>query len=222
MAIQNSSEIQAIEERLDLADDRVGYQRSQQWTNYLTLDPMQLIQNLLGGGAVQRNEIAIAELEMRAADLIRRRQEVAEGLGRDIIRLVLRWERLERDAELLDSQLLTQRQRVAVLEAGYRTGAGSTPSMLSEWQRTEDLAVRRGEKVIEQSQVQRELAQLVGVGGDAEVLEIEGGDTGVDSGGDRAALEVGNFIINSGVAVCGEGNDTVCADSNETRLIIER
>ena len=88
MAIQNSSEIQAIEERLDLADDRVGYQRSQQWTNYLTLDPMQLIQNLLGGGAVQRNEIAIAELEMRAADLIRRRQEVAEGLGRDIILLV--------------------------------------------------------------------------------------------------------------------------------------
>ena len=200
----------------------MGYQRSQQWTNYLTLDPMQLIQNLLGGGAVQRNEIAIAELEMRAADLIRRRQEVAEGLGREVIRLVLRWERLRRDAELLDSQLLTQRQRVAVLEAGYRTGGGSTPSMLSVWQRTEDLAARREEKAIEQSQVQRELAQLVGVSGDAEVLEIEGGDTGIDSGGDRFALEVRDIIINSGFAVCGEGNDTVCPDSNETRLIIER
>ena len=162
MAIRNSSEIQAIEERLDLADDRVGYQRSQQWTNYLTLDPMQLIQNLLGGGAVQRNEIAIAELEMRAADLIRRRQEVAEGLGRDIIRLVLRWERLERDAELLDSQLLTQRQRVAVLEAGYRTGGGSTTTMMSEWRQTEELAARREEKQIERNQVQRELEALVG------------------------------------------------------------
>ena len=222
MAIQNSSEIQAIEERLELADDRVGYQRSRHWANYLTLDPVELIQNLLGGGAVQRNEIAIAELEMRAADLIRRRQEVAEGLGRDVIRLVLRWERLERDVELLDSQLLTQRQRVSVLEAGYRTGGGSTTSMLSAWQRTEDLAARREEKAIEQSQVKRELAQLVGVDGDAEVLAVEGRDTGVNSGGDRAALEDRDFIINSGFAVCGEETDTAYADSNETRLIIER
>lgn len=198
LAIQNSSEIQAIEERLELADDRVDYQRAQQWTNFLTLDPMQLIQNLLGGGAVQRNEIAIAELEMRAADLIRRRQEVAEGLGRDVIRLVLRWERLERDAELLDSQLLTQRQRVAVLEAGYRTGGGSTTSMLSQWQRTEDLAARREEKAIEQAQVDRELAQLVGVN-DAEVLAVEGSDTGDDTGGD--------------------GPDSV---SKEARLVLER
>ena len=197
MAIQNSSEIQAIEERLDLADDRVGYQRSRHWANYLTLDPVELIQNLLGGGAVQRNELEIAELEMRAADLIRRHQEVAEGLGRDVIRLVLRWERLERDVELLDSQLQTQRQRVAVLEAGYRTGGGSTTSMLSEWQRTEDLAARREEKAIEQSQVQRELAQLVGVNGDAEVLAVEGGDTGVDFGGACSASsgEEASFIL---------------------------
>ena len=93
--------------------------------------------------------------------------------------------------------------------------------MLSEWRQTEDLAARREEKAIEQSQVQRELAQLVGVNGDAEVLAVEGFDTGVDSGSDRS-LEIRDFIINSGVAVCGEETDTVCADSNETRLIIER
>ena len=185
LAIQNSSEIQAIEERLELGDDRIDHARRARWTNYLTLDAVRLVQNLLGGGEVQRDRIQIAELELRQADLIRRRQEVAEGLGRDVIRLVLRWERLERDADLLDSQLLTQRQRVSVLEAGYRTGGGSTPSMLSEWQRTEDLAARWEEKTIEQSQVQRKLAQIVGVNGNAEVLEIEGGDTGVDSGGDR-------------------------------------
>ena len=165
MAIQNSSEIKALEERLELGNDRIDHASRARWTNYLTLDVVRLVQNLLGGGEMQRDRIQIAELELRQADLIRRRQEVAEGLGRDVIRLVLRWERLERNAELLDSQLLTQRQRVAVLEAGYRTGSGSTTSMLSAWQRTEDLAARREEKAIEQSQIRRELAQLVGVVG---------------------------------------------------------
>ena len=78
LAIQNSSEIEAIEQRLELASDRIGYAGARQWTEYLTLDPLRLVQNIFGGGDVQRNRLAIAELEVRAADLVRRREEVAE------------------------------------------------------------------------------------------------------------------------------------------------
>lgn len=163
LAIQNSSEIEAIEQRLELASDRIGYAQARQWTEYLTLDPLRLVQNLLGGGDVQRNRLAIADLEVQAADLVRRREEVAEGLARKVVELVLEYEELGRRIELLDSQLVTQQQRQLILEAQYRTGQGSTTTMLSVWQRTEDLEARRAEKGIDQEQLLTKLARVVGV-----------------------------------------------------------
>ena len=69
-AIEQSSEIAAIEEQLALTDERQNYAESRRWTNYLTLDPVRLVQNVLGGGDVQRDRLAIAALELEAENLI--------------------------------------------------------------------------------------------------------------------------------------------------------
>ena len=148
---------------MELTSDRIDYAGARQWTDYLTLDPLRLVQNLFGGGDVQRNRLAIAELEVRAADLVRRREEVAEGLARDVVGLVLEYEELSRRIDLLDSQLLTQRQREAVMEIAYRTGQGSTTTMLGVWQRTDDPEARKEEKVIDRKRVVTELEQLIEV-----------------------------------------------------------
>ena len=94
------------------------------------MDPIRLVQNILGGGDVQRDRLDIAELELRQANLVRRRREVTEVSASEVIDLVLGWERLERRVELLVSQLQNRTQRETVMEAVYRTGAGSTTSML--------------------------------------------------------------------------------------------
>ena len=144
-AISRSSEIEAINEQLVLTAERQDYAEARRWTNYLTLDPVRLVQNVLGGGDVQQDRIAIATLELEAANLIRRREEVAEGLTRDVVGLVLDYERLDRQAVLIASQLESHRLRVAVAEARYRMGQGATESMIRLWQRTEDLAARCSE-----------------------------------------------------------------------------
>ena len=160
LAISNSSEIEAINQRLELTGDRIDYAEARQWTDYLTLDPMRLVQNLLGGGDVQQNRLAIAELEIGAADLIRRREEVAESLGQEVIDLVLDYEAQTRRLENLQGQLETQLQRQALMEVAYRTGQGSTTTMLSMWQRTDDLKARLEEVEIRQGQTVRELEVL--------------------------------------------------------------
>lgn len=160
-AIEQSPEIAAINEQLALAADRQDYTESRRWTNYLTLDPMRLVQNVLGGGDVQRDQIAIASLELEAANLIRRRAAVAEGLAGDVVGLVLKYEKLGREVALAQSQLEAHRMRTAVMEAAYRSGQGSTTSMLSVWQRTETLAARVQEKQILQLQIQQELGTIV-------------------------------------------------------------
>ncbi|WP_250565807.1 TolC family protein [Adonisia turfae] len=161
-AIAQSSEIEAINQQLELTTERQDYAEARQWTNYLTMDPVRLIQNVLGGGDVQRDRLAIATLELEAANLIRRREEVAEGITREIVDLVLNYEHLDRQAMLLASQLESHRLQVAVAEARYRTGQGTTTSMIGLWQRTAELTARCSEHCIGQAQDIRELEILIG------------------------------------------------------------
>jgi hypothetical protein len=163
LAIAHSSEIEAIDQQLALMAQRIDYAESRRWTNYLTMDPLELVQNLLGGGAVQRERVAIASLELQAADLIRRREEVAEDLAREVIGLVMDYERLGRELGLLASQIETQRLQQSVLEAAYRTGQGSTVQMMGVWQRTETLQAQLQERLVAQRQARRELEQATGL-----------------------------------------------------------
>ena len=161
-AIAQSSEIEAINAQLVLTAERQDHAEARQWTNYITLDPVRLVQNVLGGGDVQRARIAIATLELEAANLIRRREAVAEALTRDVVDLVLDYEQLNRRTDLIASHIESHRLRVAVAESRYRTGQGSTSNMIGLWQRSEDLAGQCQEQQIEQVQVKRELETLVG------------------------------------------------------------
>ena len=54
-----------INQQLEFTDERQDYARARQWTHYITLDPIRLFQNVLGGGDVQRQALALAELEPR-------------------------------------------------------------------------------------------------------------------------------------------------------------
>lgn len=163
-AILNSREIQVIEQRLDLAAERRQYTESRWWVNWITTDPFALAQNILGGGDVGRDRLDVAAIEVEAANLIRRREEVATALAREVIDQVLQYEQLGRQLELLDSQIVTQRQRQAVMEVGYRMGEGTTGTMLTVWQQTEDLEARRVEMAIAQGRIVAELEQVVGTG----------------------------------------------------------
>ncbi len=91
--------------------DRIDYTSSKRWTNYLTTDPLRLVANIFGGGDVQRDNIAIAELEVKAAtleatraNLERRRAEVESQIREEILTLVLDYEAAGRQAALVESQ----------------------------------------------------------------------------------------------------------------------
>jgi hypothetical protein len=203
LAISQSSEIAAINQRLELTSDRINYAQAREWTLYLPssttsflsadpvqwIDPLRLVQNLLGGGDVAANRLAISDLEIKAADLLRRREEVAEAIAEDVIDLVLDYEASGRRLEALDGRLTTQLQRQAVLEVRYRTGQGTTDQMLSMWQQTDELRARIDEVQIDQDQTVRELEVLC-------YVEETGTGAAAASGSDRLSdplpAEVGN------------------------------
>ncbi|NEP18546.1 MAG: hypothetical protein F6J97_16865 [Leptolyngbya sp. SIO4C1] len=92
---------------------------------------------------------------------MRRREEVAEAQAREVIELVLAYERLERELGLLALQIETQQLQQAVLESAYRTRQGNTVTMLRVWQQTSDLQARYDETIVVQGQIAMELEQLM-------------------------------------------------------------
>ncbi|MEM9804905.1 MAG: hypothetical protein AAF959_06470 [Cyanobacteria bacterium P01_D01_bin.56] len=173
-ALDHSSEIEAINQQLELTAERQDYSESRQWTSYLTLDPVKLLQNAMGGGEVQQNRLVIAGLELEMANLIRRREEVAEDLANDVLDAVLDHQALTREARMLATRVANQRQRQAVTEANYRTGQGSTDAMLRVWQRTEDIVARCHEHVTQHQRVIQELYALVGEAGRIDTAGSDG------------------------------------------------
>jgi len=170
-----------LDQRLEVVAGRISYAEARQWTDYLTTDPMRLVQNLFGGGDVQRNRLAIADLEVQSSELMRRREEVATALTREVVNYVLEYEQLGRQLDLLEMQMITQRHQQSVMEVGYRMGQGNTNTMLSVWQRTEDLEARRVEMGFNQARIVAELEQLTGVVGDAWVDSASGSSDFGDS-----------------------------------------
>ncbi len=70
-AIANSSElailnqqIALIDKRLEVAEKRIEHTAKKRWTNYLSTDPLRIAANVFGGGDVQRDHIAIANLAL--------------------------------------------------------------------------------------------------------------------------------------------------------------
>ncbi len=161
--------ITLIEQRLELAEDRIEYTRKKKWTNYISANPVNILQNIFGGGDVQRDNIAIASLEIRTADLLaakaeleRQQEEEKVKIGDRVLRLLLDYEAAQRRHELLTSQLKTLEQQQRVARVSYRRGRGSTNQMLG----MSDKRDRLGEKIVEvqikQDEAVRELGQLTG------------------------------------------------------------
>jgi hypothetical protein len=80
--------IALIDKRLGVSSNSIDYANSKLWTNYLPtstafggsvldiINPFAWLKNLAGGGDMQRDQLAIADLEVKAATLEAARAEL--------------------------------------------------------------------------------------------------------------------------------------------------
>ncbi len=117
---------------------------------------------------MQRDNLAIANLEIRTADLLAakaelERQQEAEKLKLEdeVLNLLLDYEAANRKHELLTSQLETLEQQREVTRIAYRMGRGSTSQILGMKNRRDRTVEQLTEVEIEQEESVRELLHLV-------------------------------------------------------------
>ena len=160
--------ITLIEQRLELAEDRIEYTRKKKWTNYISANPINILQNIFGGGDVQRDNLAIANLEIRTADLLaakaeleRQQEEEKVKIGDRVLRLLLDYEAAQRRHELLTSQLKTLEQQQRVARVSYRLGRGSTAQILGMEDKRDRLTEQLTNADIKKDESVRELLHLI-------------------------------------------------------------
>lgn len=166
---QSESRIALIEQRLAVTEERIDYTSKKKWTNYISTDPVTIIQNLFGGGGVQRDNIAIASLEIRTTDLLaakaeleRQQEEEKVKIEDEVLRLVLDYEASERKHNLLSSQLETLEQQREVMRIAYKFGKGSTSQILGMENRRDRTVEQIVEVEIDKNESVRELFYLIG------------------------------------------------------------
>jgi outer membrane protein TolC len=162
--------ITIIEQQLELLGKRIEYSRKRSWTSYITIDPVKLIQNIFGGGDVQRDKLAIADLQVKTAQLEsalaemeRRKEEEKINLGDKVLRLVLDYEAVSRKYALVESQLITYSQQQEILRIRYRLGQGETAEFLESQVKGEGLRGQLVELESLLSEKVRELGQVTGL-----------------------------------------------------------
>ncbi len=173
--------ITLIDERLALMGDRKDYAESKLWTNYLptssntssvldVVNPFAWIQNLAGGGQMQRDRLAIADLEIKGAtleaaraDLERQREQEKVNLGEKVLQLLLNYEAATRQVELVESQIKTFQVSREVFRIRYQFGEGTTEQWLSFQEKENKLNEQLTLSMIKQDEAVRELKQLVGI-----------------------------------------------------------
>ena len=166
---QSAERIALIEQRLAVTEDRIDYTNKKKWTNYISTNPVDIIQNLFGGGGVQRDRIAITELEIRTTDLLaakaeleRQQAEEKIDLGERILKLLLDYEAATRELELLKSQLETLQQQKEVTRIAYRVGRSSTEQILNMKRERARITGQIVEIEIEQNQSKRHIERITG------------------------------------------------------------
>ncbi len=165
-----TARIALIDERLELAEDRIEYTSKKKWVNYISANPVDIIKTIFGGGAVQRDNIAIASLEIRTADLLaakaeleRQQSEEKVSIGDRVLRLLLDYEAAQRRHELLSNQLQTLEQQQRVARVSYRNGRGSTSQMIGMSDKRDRISEKIVEVEIRKDEAVRELGQLIEV-----------------------------------------------------------
>ncbi len=118
---------------------------------------------------MQRDNIAIADLEVKAAtleatraNLVWRRAEVKSQLREEILTLVLDYEAAGRQAALVESQLASHNIQQQLVEIDYRQGVGSTSQFLALSQQRQRLEEQLTQHQLDQKQAIRRVMNLTG------------------------------------------------------------
>jgi hypothetical protein len=194
-AIEQSPEVKTLDERIALIDrrleltgQRIDHANARHWTSYLTTDPIAILQNIFGGGQVQRDRMAITDLEIRTADLEAARAELERQraakqsqLGEQILTLVMVYESAIRQERAIASQLEKHDLLTRITEIDYRFGGSSTETYLGRIGQRKQLEGQLTRYRLDRDGAKRQILSLTGFSAPDDLKKTSESSSGVET-----------------------------------------
>lgn len=160
-AVAHSYRIDALETQISIIDskdlvigDRLEYVDRKRWVNFFANNPVKmpfkLVANILGGGDLQRDRIAIADLEVKRATLLSNKarllanvKEYEYQLREDILELLIEYESSIRALSLIEDRLDSLELKYRVFLIDYTAGQSNTDKFMSFSSKKADLEFKK-------------------------------------------------------------------------------
>ena len=125
-------------EQINYLEDKVKYYKSRNWTNFITLEPIKLIQNLFGGGDVQRNQLTITDIEVKIDGLKANKNSLEnqlivekDKLKNEVAIALLNIQESRERIKLINQKIAKVKLQSQVFLIKYSNGEGTTNQYLN-------------------------------------------------------------------------------------------
>ena len=160
-AVANSYRIDAVETQIEIIDskdlvisDRISFVDRKRWVNFFSNNPVEmpfkLVANILGGGDLQRDRIAIADLEVKRATLLSNKarllanvKEYEYQLREDILELLIEYESNIKGISLIEDRLDSLEFKYQIFLIDYTGGQSNTDKFMSFSTKKADLQFKK-------------------------------------------------------------------------------
>ena len=125
-------------EQINYLEDKVKYYKSRNWTNFITLEPVKLIQNIFGGGDVQRNQLTITDIEVKIDGLKANKNSLEnqlivekDKLKNEVAITLLNIQESRERIKLINQKIAKVKLQSQVFLIKYSNGEGTTNQYLN-------------------------------------------------------------------------------------------
>jgi hypothetical protein len=140
------NKIELVEKQIDYLQEKISYYQSRNWTDFITLDPVKFVQNIFGGGDVQKTQLTITDLQVKVdrlkTDKINLEKELIikqEEIKNKVANLLFKLTENEQKILLIEQQLENFKLSNQVFLIKYSNGEGTTNQYLSYQDKKEKL-----------------------------------------------------------------------------------
>ena len=133
-----NQKISRTNEQIDYLTGEIEFYKSRSWTDYITLQPLEILENLFGGGKPRETKLRIIDLETKVSELednkIRLENELIikqEEIKNEVAIALLNIEENRKTIELIEKKIQKTKLQNQVFLIKYSNGEGTTNQYLS-------------------------------------------------------------------------------------------
>jgi type I site-specific restriction endonuclease len=144
-AIDKSLLVQSLQQKIKVTEEQINYlnseiehYKSRGWIDYITLKPLEIIENLFGGGKARETKLRIIDLETKVGELKDNKSHLEnqliitkEEIKNEMTIVLINIQEAKSQIKLIEEKIKKTNLKNKIFAIQYRYGEGTTEQYLN-------------------------------------------------------------------------------------------